>query len=75
MQQDGERIMNRAAELAAIVRAAHRRLFFCERHEIRRATPETCELCILERIAAGRGRQVTYQSIAQIMAGPTALRF
>jgi hypothetical protein len=58
----------RAADLAAIVRGAWRRLFICERHQIRRQSPETCELCTLERLAAiHAGRAVEFQSIPQIM--------
>lgn len=64
--------MSRAAELAAIVRAARRRLFICEAHDIHRPTPETCPLCILETIcAAPRGMGTRFRSIHQIMtAGP-----
>lgn len=61
------RNQNAAHELAQIVRAAWRRLFICERHQIGRHTPETCELCILESISGRRGRPVEFHSIPQIM--------
>jgi len=60
--------MTRAQELAAIVRAAHRRLFVCEVHQVRRPSPETCPLCMLERqCTAQSGRPVAFRSMAQIM--------
>jgi hypothetical protein len=67
--------MTRAQELAAIVRAAARRLFYCEAHEITRATPETCELCILEQLAHRRGRRTKFRSVRQIMSAPAGIRF
>jgi hypothetical protein len=56
-----------AAAIVELIRAARRRLFFCESHQIARQSPETCPLCILEQISQRTGRGRRFRSIAQIM--------